>query len=228
MKNLEPTPHKVQKEREKGNLLKLEFLAGTVGFAASVAIAYVWFKSDFTHFVGRILTSLKLDGGSAINLVTQAGFTCLAAAALYFFTATTVGIISNKGIWLRKKREFEIASNIKTVFISTRKALLQLIFMVSFIVVVFFLLENREISNLPKTITGISILCLGLLLLLELILEPVLYRKKLMMDYKELHDEMKENEGDPLVKSAQKNAHKVMLYEEVRARVKACKFIVVG
>lgn len=228
MKNLEPTPQKIKKEREKGNLLKLDFLSGSIGFFTSCLITFLYCDSKMLPLIYELFSTYKLE--LVKNLTTVAAVAAAISAISYFSVCSLVNIVANKGLWMRKQKTFELASNIKTILISVRKALLQLIFMVSFTVIVFISIYTYigSTSNLAWFLFVVAVLFIFLLVSIELALEPVFYKKKLMMDHKELHDEIKETEGDPLTKAAQKHAHRVMLYEEVRARISSCKLIIVG
>ncbi len=209
MKNFEPTDHKIKKDKEKGNLLKFDLLETFIFFSCATSTILIWNKNFFYSF-----SLFRALFGGLLGI----GVSCI--------ILILVRIIINKGVWIKRENKFEFGSNFKTFFKGFRKALLIGIFVVAYLVLVFN--SVSDLSSLLKKVLSLGTLLLVLILVFEVIIESIMYRKSLMMDAKELKDEQKELEGDPLIKSAIKQAHKVMLYEEVVARIRSCKYIVVG
>ena len=63
------------------------------------------------------------------------------------------------------------------------------------------------------------------------VIEYIVRRKKyfseLSMSFDELRQEMREEEGDPHIKVAQQQLHQALAYEELVARVRASKVLIV-
>ena len=74
----------------------------------------------------------------------------------------------------------------------------------------------------------ITLLTFWIVALIDIIISQRKFRKDTMMSLDELKEELKENEGNPEMKSARAQAHQALLYEEIVKRVRHSKVIVVA
>ncbi|MCS6893236.1 MAG: EscU/YscU/HrcU family type III secretion system export apparatus switch protein [Deltaproteobacteria bacterium] len=215
MKNFEPTEQKIRKEKSRGHLLRLDFTEAVISILLGLVNTYFCCSSQTNVFTPK-------------DMIPSIAQIALTFGVTYSSVSILFKILLNKGVWIKKERSFQFANNFKTFFTYVRKALLITLCLLLFLIVAFYGLTVQLFSNF----LGLLFLCSSGLVciacLTEILLEPVLYRNKLKMDYKELKDEIKETEGDPHVRSELKRQHRIMLFEEVRARVQQCKFIVIG
>jgi flagellar biosynthesis protein FlhB len=227
MKNFEPTERKIQKEKEKGNLFKLEITKSTLAVFFTLLLIYLLINLADTSFFQPSQISPK----DLLKMSREFTVTTLALIASQSLVSILFDALINKGIWLRKEKRFGVFSNIKSFFTQCRRALLSLWYMLLFVIIVFIHLGSLQISSYPAAAWSLVLVLLALLFLaavIEIVVERIYYLRSLRMDLKEIKDEFKETEGDPLIKAELQHQHKVMLYEEIKLRLKSTKVIVVG
>ncbi|MEH4929679.1 EscU/YscU/HrcU family type III secretion system export apparatus switch protein [Enterobacter cloacae] len=245
-KTEKPTSKKRKDSSKKGQSFKSKDLITTVILlTGGCFLAYAFSFKDFTYFYSMVLL-YNIPAGMndflyclarIFSLLTLPFIAVCALAGIAATLLQTRGVIATKAIKLNLKA-LNPAEGVKKIFsIRTIKELVKSIcYLMVFSVTCYFIL-NDDIrmtltiyrSNIEGLIVaGISLALKALLLFVGLslivlvadfIAEYFIHFKDLKMDKHEVKQEYKENEGNPQIKSARRQAHQEFLSGEEMAAV---------
>lgn len=245
---------KLKKAREDGQNPKSPlFTQSIVVISLLISIYYglgeIWidFKMVLEYALLGGYSHIKEALGFAFSVGVKGVGSCLVLAAVL---ATISDGVQIGGISFESKplaaqlSRVSLANGSKKIFGGIKQNLIKLF--IVFCVLAFLFFGIRElILRIPLILTlsqqdkllffdavirkifflsaSILLVCAGL----EVFLNRKKFKKETMMSLEELKDENKESEGDPQMKAARMAAHQALLREEIIARVRRSKVIVV-
>jgi flagellar biosynthesis protein FlhB len=252
-KPFEPTPAKLEKLRKRGDYIKSEMLARSGNYLAALvtilvvvqfSIGYLWGVIE-QCFSGQFMIepsySWSILGGLVSWLLVPIVMAMLTGILIQLFFARFRIFKEYKGFNLNFLQMEQIFSRLKRG--SVKGLFMFMPFMFSVLLVVAVLYSSREKLLLAfwldfgpmgyvvvsSGIVGFALVWLVLIMCagLEYFVERRFFLKQNRMDHKEIKDEYKENEGDPLIKMQRRMFAHEISQANVQARVKQSRIIIV-
>ncbi len=252
-KQYEPTEKRLKKAREEGQTPKSQFLTQTIVLigiivAFKALISSVWIDSkimlEYSLIVGQKSLPESVSAASSIILRVVGGTLLLGAALAVLTEGVQVGWKIDATPLKPKGSRISPVSGAKKIFSNIKVTVIKLLYSLAILAALLFGVYAL-LKKLPQTLfydkegiirfaadfAGDLILYSALVLIVyagfEVIFNRKKYRDSVMMSHQEMKDEFKESEGDPQIKALRKAEHEKLLHEEIVARVKKAKVIVV-
>ena len=252
-KSLPPTKRKLKKARQEGKTLKSQLVTQTIAALGALSIALLLAKFSWVRSI-HLVEYISWHAFSepllfARRLFSEVLFVVLGAlvgGALLsvLVDGLQVGFSFQPLVLKPRSSRLSLTAGWKRIFEGIKGAWQPLLRCVVFCVTLAFFYSvvlERVVSSafapLSRSLEVILInifslfgMCAGLFLLfsgIEFIVNRKKYLKELSMSHQEYRREMKDDEGDPHIRSFRKSLHESILHEDLVRRVKSSKVIIV-
>lgn len=247
-KGFEASEKKKKKAIKDGKSLKVPYLYQVLYFSSLILTTYIFIKNNFTdqsenikqcviNPFNMIESCLEFYGRSLMLF-------CFAPMALSLVFVLAIMFYHNREcifVWSLAKFDFKkvnAVSGIINLFSSLKDSFI--IFIKLFllgIILMCFLVNNTEIFiniffegfnlSIIKDFFMVSIVAFLIGAFIEYIIKKKRHLAELSMSRDDLKREMKEDEGDPQIKSKRRFLHESILMQKIEEKVKNSKVIIV-
>lgn len=235
MKQYAPTARRLDKAREEGKVLRSQLFTKALGFAFAGLILKINFQNDIWLKPPTPVKSIEALGDYAYFWILQIGLWTGLFLVPYSIVSTLAECLVGGVKWRFAKKSRSPFDSVTQGFFglpSHAGRVLPYIFLILvFIWIADYVpdyLAVREIwSSLFK---WVSIFALAVMIIgtVELGLCRFRFKKSLSMSLQELRDEIKETDGDPLMKHLRSSLHRSLTYDEAVSRIRKSSVVVVG
>ena len=248
-KRYDPTPHHLEQARKKGQLAKSQDLTGFLTLITSLSVIFFgWtaFIKDFENLFEATLSTfdfteaLALMGGQLLKWILIATIPVGIIGVLSHIVQNAV-VFAPESITPKAER-ISPASNFKNVFsLESLVTAIKSIITMAIVVVVIYMGVKRmgmitvgatiDITPFVRTIF-LSILPLIVwfvgMAIIDTVFSQLRHKHKLKMSVQEMKEEMKQTEGDPLVKSKQRAFRNALLRGSIEDNVAEADVVIVN
>lgn len=235
MKQYAPTAHRIEKAREEGKVLKSQLFTKALGLLSGFAILTIIFQNDIWLKPPTPVKSIEALGDYAYFWFLQIGLWTGLFLLPYSFVSTITECLIGGLKWSFAKRKRSPFDSVIQGFFGMPAQISRVAPYLGFILVFIWIADYVPNGYPESEIWGLlnewilafafSVLIFGIV---ELGLCRFRFRKSLSMSLQELRDEIKETDGDPLMKHLRSSLHRSLTYEEAVSRIRKSSVVVVG
>ena len=248
-KQHKPTPKKLEKARKEGQVLKGPILARAFSMIAVfmciiIYLPHYWVRSRmlleycFNSAETSMAACMQQGGELALfSVVMVLGIAAIFGVMVELFQ---VGWKPQPQLLLPKLSRIDPVQGSRRLFQGVKDVAFRLPFVVALIVCAVFFLQQEVQSTVLYTMSGslkfgtglrnAAVLVVAVVFAYALV-EFTLKRRRFFIDQsmstQDLRDEFKDSDGDPLMKSMRQAMHEELAMQEVVARVKKSRVILV-
>lgn len=249
-KTLPPTKKRLDKARREGQVCKSQFLTQilvlTTGILTLIAgMRFIWLAPG-------LLVKFCYTGGfeDSANTLKGAIFIALGGGVIFLIPCALVGAAVESaqlgfriliGSGFQKTGRLSVVSGVKRMWSGVTTLWLQLFLITSLCVVLYRFLDHSVFTfakmvlhgNLHPAAAvfqrGVMVLIVWMVLAtgVEYWIRRRQHAKTLLMDHDELKREMKEGEGDPMIRGQRKALHQALMMQNLERRVRRAKLVIV-
>lgn len=246
-----PTPRRLRKLREQGDVPLSGALSQALGFAAGAALLPGASAAAFSTLAELVRVTVRGQAVAASALATSVLALCLPLLAAVAFTSAISSVAQSGGLFAPQRLSpsldrLNLAAGFRSLFGAQRLFALARSFVASLLLLALTwhvvrsglgrlfgasgelgAASSSAAQNALSLTRGMAAIALGLGLLDWVVVRRAFLRKN-RMSYDELRREHKESEGDPEVKAARRRAHQEMLNQASVHAVRDASVLVVN
>lgn len=235
MKQYAPTPRRIEKGREEGKVLRSQLFTKGLGFVSAVIIISIIFQNDIWIKPPSPVKSLEALGDYAYFWFLQIGLSTGLFLVPYSIISTLSECLIGGVKWKFAKRKIAPFDSVTYGFLGMPANFARispyLVFILVFVWIADYVPGKMSFGAVLTQLIDWGIVFASVVIIfggVEFGLSRFKFFKSLSMSLQELRDEIKETDGDPLMKHLRSSLHRSLTYDEAVARIRKSSVVVVG